>query len=185
MLSELIAKAGPKMGVTFEHLQNELKTLRTGRATSSMLDSILVPYYGTPTPLKAMATVTVPDAAQLLISPFDTSAVKTIREAIVLADLGFNPSDDGRTLRISIPPLTAERREELVKRAGKLAEGGKIALRNIRGDVWDEIQKRQKAGEFSEDQRDDGRERIDKLTGEYNKKVDTLLKEKEIDIRTV
>ena len=185
MLSELIAKASPKMEAAFTHLQNELKTLRTGRASAGMLDSIIVPYYGTPTPLKALATVTVPDATQLLISPFDASAVKIIREAIVLADLGFNPSDDGRSLRISIPPLTAERREELVKRAGKLAEGGKIALRNIRGEIWEEIQKRQKANEFSEDQRDDGRERIDKLTGEYNKKVETLLKEKETDIRTV
>lgn len=185
MLSEIIAKAAPKMDATLLHFQGELKTLRTGRANVAMLDGVTVPYYGTPTPLKGVATVTVPDSNQLLITPFDNTLIKAIREAIQLADLGVNPSDDGHSLRINIPQLTAERREELVKRASKLSEGAKIALRNIRGEIWDEIQKRQKASELSEDQRDDGRERIDKLTGEYNKKIEQTLKEKETDIRTI
>jgi len=185
MVQDLITAAKPKMESAFAFFQGELKTLRTGRASASMLDSILVPYYGTPSPLKAVASVTTPESSQILVQPFDVSILKDIRQAIVDADLGFNPSDDGRTLRISVPPLTAERREELVKKAGKMAEEAKIAFRNIRGEVWETIQKMQKNSEISEDNRDYGRDEIDKLTAEYNKKAEATLKEKEVEIRTV
>ena len=152
--------------------------MRTGRASAQMLDGIVVTYYGTPTPLKALATVNAPEPSQILIQPFDANAIKAIREAIVEAELGFNPSDDGRVLRISVPPLTGERREELIKRAGKMLEAAKIAVRNVRGEVWEHIQKLQKDGEISEDLRDQGRGDVDELTAEYNKKLETATKEK-------
>lgn len=185
MVQDLITAAKPKMDAAITYLQSELKTLRTGRAAASMLDGVMVSYYGTPTPLKALATVTSPEASQLMVQPFDANAIKDIRQGIIDADLGFNPSDDGRSLRIVIPALTAERREELVKKAGKMVEECKITLRTVRGDVWDHIQRLQKEGEISEDNRDWGRDEIDKLTAEYNKKADVVLKEKEADIRTV
>lgn len=182
---ELLHAARPKMEGALGHLHDELKTLRTGRASAQMLDGIVVTYYGTPTPLKALATVNAPEPSQILIQPFDANAIKAIREAIVEAELGFNPSDDGRVLRISVPPLTGERREELIKRAGKMLEAAKIAVRNVRGEVWEHIQKLQKDGEISEDLRDQGRGDVDELTAEYNKKLETATKEKEADIRTV
>ena len=182
---ELLASARPKMEGAFSHLAEELKTLRTGRASAQMLDGVVVSYYGTQTPLKALATINAPEPSQILIQPFDAGAIKSIRDAITEADMGFNPSDDGRVLRISVPPLTGERREELVKKAGKMLEAAKIAVRNIRGEVWEHIQKLQKDGEISEDLRDQGRGDVDELTAEFNKKLEVASKEKEADIRTV
>jgi ribosome recycling factor len=185
MVQPLITAAKPKMEGAIAHFLEELKTLRTGRASASMLDSVVVSYYGTMTPLKGLATIAVPEPSQIVIQPFDASSIKDIREAIIQADLGLNPSDDGRSLRLVVPPPTAERREELVKKAGKIAEEARISIRSIRGNVWEEVQAMQKRAEISEDNRDYGRAEIDKLTAEYNKKVEELLKEKEKDIRTV
>ena len=159
--------------------------MRTGRASVSMLDHLTASYYGTPTPLKALATVTVPDAAQIVIQPFDTNALKEIVKAIRESDLGFNPSDDGQVIRLSVPPLTSERRDELVKKVGKMAEEARIALRSIRGDIWEEIQKAQKDALISEDNREWGRGEIDKITSDFNKQVESLAKEKEVEIRTI
>ena len=185
MVNDLIAAARPKMEAAFAHFQGELKTLRLGRANAQMLDGIMVSYYGTMTPLKAMASVTTPEGTLIQVQPFDASTMKDIRTAIVDADLGFNPSDDGRILRITVPPLTAERRDELAKHLGKMAEECRISIRTIRGEAWDKIQKLQKEGEVTEPERDNGRDDIDKLTDEYNKKVEAAAKEKEADIRTV
>src|SRR5690606_29993970 len=122
------------------------KTVRAGRATSQLVDHVLVPYYGTQTPLRQLASITTPDAQTIVIQPFDISALNDIRQGIIQAELGFNPSDDGKVLRISVPPLTAERREELIKKVSKLAEEARISLRNVRGDIWESIQKAQKNG---------------------------------------
>ncbi|MBU6389327.1 ribosome recycling factor [Patescibacteria group bacterium] len=181
----MVASAKPRMDAALAHFTSELHTVRTGRASAGMLDSIMVAYYGTPTPLKSLATVTVPEATQIVIQPFDANTVKDISAAIRESELGFNPSDDGRVVRISVPPLTAERREELVKRVGKMAEEARIAVRQARGDIWDRIQKAQRDGEITEDNRDWGREEIDKITAEYNKKIEAATKEKEAEIRTV
>lgn len=132
-----------------------------------------------------MANLTVPEPTQILITPFDIGTVQDICMAIRESDTGFNPSDDGRTIRITIPPLNAERREEMVKMIGKIAEEARIAIRQNRAKVWDEIQKAQKDSEITEDDRDWGREAIDKTTSEYNKKIEDLVKEKEVEIRTV
>lgn len=185
MVEQMVAAAKPKMESALEYFQNELKTVRTGRASAGMVEHVTVSYYGTPTPLKALATLTVPEATQILITPFDASSVKEIVNAIRDANLGFNPSDDGRTIRLNIPPLTAERREELVKMVGKMGEEARIAIRQIRGKVWEDIQKAQKDSVITEDNRDWGRDEIDKITGEFNKKIETAVKEKEAEIRTV
>ena len=182
---ELVQSAKPKMEAALTHLQGELKTLRTGRASAALLDGVVVSYYGTMTPLKGLATVTAPGPSQLVIQPFDVGCIKDIREAILQADLGLNPSDDGRMLRLSIPPLTAERREELVKRAGKMAEEARVTIRTLRGGVWEEVQAMQKRAEISEDNREYGRAEIDKLSSEYNRKIEEMLKEKEQEIRTI
>lgn len=185
MVQDMVSAARPKMDAALAHFVEELKTIRTGRANAAMLDAVMVSAYGSVMPLKQVATVTTPEPQQLMVQPFDTGLLNDIRTAIVQADLGFNPSDDGRSLRIVIPPLTAERREELVKKVGKMAEETRISLRNVRGEIWEQIQKAQKAGEISEDNRDWGRDEIDKLTAEYNKRVEEAVKEKEAEIRHV
>jgi ribosome recycling factor len=185
MVQQMVAAAKPKMEAAIAHFTEELKTVRTGRANPAMLDGVMVSAYGSQMPLKQVATITSPEPQQLLVQPFDMGLLNDIRTAIMQAELGFNPSDDGRTLRIVIPALTAERREELVKRVGKMAEQTRISLRNIRGEIWEQIQKAQKEGQISKDNRDWGRDEIDKLTGEFNKKVEELVKEKEAEIRTV
>lgn len=185
MVSDLLTTLRPRMQQALDHLDAELKTLRTGRANPTMLDGIMISAYGSMMPLKQAATVVTPEPMQLLVQPFDVSLLGEIRTAIVNADLGFNPSDDGRSLRIVIPALTAERRDELVKRAGKLAEECRIALRNIRGDGWDQVQKAQKAAEITEDDREHGREQLDKLVADFNAKVAEAVAAKEQEIRTV
>lgn len=185
MVQDMVSAARPKMDAALLHFSEELKTIRTGRANAAMLDGVMVSAYNSMMPLKQVATVTSPEPQQLLVQPFDATLIGEIRTAIVQADLGFNPSDDGRALRISIPPLTTERREELIKKVGKMAEETRISLRNIRGEIWEQIQKSQKAGEISEDNRDWGRDEIDKVTAEYNKKVEDEVKEKEAEIRHV
>jgi ribosome recycling factor len=185
MVQDMVNSAKPKMEAALSHFQSEMKNIRAGRASAQMLDSVVISYYGTPTPLKGLATITTPDAAQILIQPFDVAIVKEINNAISLSDLGFNPSDDGRVVRINVPPLTADRREELVKKIGKTAEAARVSVRAVRGDVWEEIQKSQKDGVISEDNRDWGRAEIDKLTAEYNKKIEQMTKDKEVEIRTV
>ncbi len=175
----------PKMEAAITHFSGELKTVRTGRANVQILDGITVSYYGSQTPLRGMANITVPEPTQLLVQPFDANALGDIRQAIELAQLGLSLSDDGRNLRINIPPLTTERREELIKRVGKMAEEARISIRGIRGDMWDQVQKAEKDSLISEDNRDWARAELDKLAGEYNKKIEELTKEKEAELRTV
>lgn len=185
MVQQLVTSAKPGMDAAVAHFTDELKTIRTGRANAAMLDGVMVTAYGSQMPLKQVATVTTPEPQQLSVQPFDAGLLGDIRTAIQQADLGLNPSDDGRVLRIIIPPLTSERREELIKKVGKLAEQARISIRNVRGEVWDKIQKAQKNGEISEDNREWGRGEIDKITAEYNRQIEELVKEKEGEIRTV
>jgi ribosome recycling factor len=181
----IVATAQPKMEAAVKHFQEELASVRTGRANAQILDTVTVSYYGSQVPLRQMATIAVPEATQLLVTPFDANALGDIRLAVEQAQLGVSMSDDGRALRLAIPPLTAERREELVKKVGKLAEEARISIRTARGEAWEAVQKAQKAGEISEDNRDWGRDELDKETATYNKKVEDLMKEKEVELRTV
>ena len=180
-----LADVEDHMHKTVEATQRSFNTIRTGRANPSLLDRVMVEYYGSPTPLKSLASITTPDASTIAIQPFDRGSLNLIEKAIQLSDLGLTPNNDGSTIRINIPPLTSDRRKELVKMAAKFAEEGKVAIRNIRRDAVDSVRKQEKASEVSEDEARDLQDKIQKLTDKYIAKVDELLAEKEKDITTV
>ncbi|MGQ9836547.1 MAG: ribosome recycling factor [Cyanobacteriota bacterium] len=180
-----LAEVEELMSKAVQATQRSFNTVRTGRANSSLLDRIQVEYYGVPTPLKSLATLTTPDSSTLLIQPFDPSTLAAIERAIVASDLGLNPSNDGKVVRLTIPPLTEERRKELSKQVAKLAEEGRISIRNIRRDGIDAVRKQEKNGELSEDESKALQDSIQKLTDRYIKKVDDLLAEKERELTTI
>jgi ribosome recycling factor len=179
------ADAEDHMKKAVEATQRALNTIRTGRANASLLDRIQVDYYGAPTPLRTLANINTPDASTLTIQPFDRSSLSTIEKAISLSDIGLVPSNDGSVIRLNIPPLTEERRKEFVKMAAKLAEEGKVSIRNIRRDTIDTIRKQSKASEISEDEAKDLQEKVQTLTDRYTKQVDQVLADKEKEIKTV
>jgi ribosome recycling factor len=160
-------------------------TIRTGRANASLLDKIMVEYYGTPTPVKQMANISTPDASTLQIQPYDRSTLSQIEKAISLSDIGLTPNNDGVSIRLNIPPLTAERRKEFVKQASKYTEDGKVALRNIRRDGIDTVKKQEKDKEVSEDESRDLQDKIQKMTDKYVARMDEVFAQKEKDITTV
>ncbi|WP_421659608.1 ribosome recycling factor [Leptothermofonsia sp. ETS-13] len=168
-----------------EATQRSFNTIRTGRANPSLLDRVMVEYYGAPTPLKSLASINTPDASTITIQPFDRSSLNLIEKAIQMSDLGLTPNNDGSVIRLNIPPLTSDRRKELVKLAAKFAEEGKVSIRNIRRDAVDSVRKQEKAGDISEDEARDLQDKVQKLTDKYIAKVDELLVEKEKDITTV
>jgi ribosome recycling factor len=168
-----------------EATQRSFNTIRTGRANSSLLDKIVVEYYGAPTPLKQMANISTPDASTIQIQPYDRSSLNIIEKAISLSDIGLTPNNDGSNIRLNIPPLTSDRRKELVKLAAKYAEEGKVSVRNIRRDGVDAVKKQEKAKEISEDESKDLQDKIQKLTDKYTAEVERVLADKEKDIMTV
>jgi ribosome recycling factor len=168
-----------------EATQRTFNTIRTGRANPSLLDKIVVEYYGAETPLKSLATISTPDSSTIQIQPFDTTSMHVIEKAISMSDLGLTPNNDGKLIRINIPPLTEDRRKDFCKLASKYAEEGKVALRNIRRDGIDRIKKQEKEGDLSEDQSRDEQEKIQKLTDRYIAAVEKHLAEKEADILKV
>ncbi|MBD2353191.1 ribosome recycling factor [Tolypothrix sp. FACHB-123] len=180
-----LAEAESKMQHTVEATQRAFNTIRTGRANASLLDKVLVEYYGTPTPLKSLANISTPDASTILIQPYDRSSLNIVEKAISLSDVGLTPSNDGSVIRLNIPPLTSDRRKELVKLAAKYAEEGRVGIRNIRRDAVDSIRKQEKSAEISEDESRDQQDKLQKLTNKYTARIDELLAEKEKDITTV
>jgi ribosome recycling factor len=168
-----------------EAAKRSFNTIRTGRASTSLLDRITVDYYGSPTALKSLANINTPDASTITIQPFDKSSLGAIEKAISLSDIGLTPNNDGVAVRLNIPPLTTDRRKELVKQAGKYSEEGKVSIRNIRRDGIDEVKKQEKASDISEDESKGLQEKIQKLTDKYIAAVDKALAEKEKDIMTV
>lgn len=187
-MSELIKKqvndAKASMDKAISHTDNELTKIRAGKANPSMLDDIVVEYYGTPTPLSQVGSVNTPDARTIVIQPWEKSLLAPIEKAIKEANLGINPQNDGVIIRINVPPLTEERRRELVKKAKGEAESGKVAIRNIRKDANEKIRKLKSEG-VSEDEMKAGEAEIQKLTDAYIIKVDVLSDAKEKDIMTV
>jgi len=173
------------MEKTIEATQKSLNSIRTGRANASVLDRVMIDYYGSPTPIKALATINTPDSSTVLIQPFDKGSLSQIEKAISQSDVGLTPNNDGQVIRLNVPPLTSERRKEFVKTAGKLAEEGRIALRNVRREAVDSVKKQEKAKEVSEDESRDLQAEIQKLTDKYAAKVDELLAIKEKDIMTI
>ena len=166
---------------SIENLEKKFATVRTGRANPSSLDGVMVEYYGSMTPLKQLATISVPEARQLLIKPFDKSCLGAIEKAILNSNLGYNPGNDGETIRIVIPELTEERRRELVKQVKALSEDAKVSIRNIRREGIEDVEK----CELPEDEEKGMEKDIQDLVNDYNKKIEAMLKEKEQELLTV
>ncbi len=181
-MNELLKITEEKMTKTVAVLDREYKSIRAGRANVSVLDKITVDYYGAPTPIQQMAAVSVPEPRVLMIQPWDASTLKEIEKAILVSDIGINPQNDGRVIRLSFPPLTEERRKEIVKDVKKTAEDNKVAIRNTRRDALEKLKALQKSGAITEDDQTNGEKKIQKLTDNYCKEIDELaaLKEKEI-----
>lgn len=180
-----LAEIKDNMDKSIEATQRSFNTIRTGRANASLLDRITVDYYGTETPLKSLANVSTPDASTVTIQPYDKGSMAQIEKAISLSDIGLTPNNDGQIIRLNIPQLTSDRRKELVKIASKLAEEGKVAIRNIRRDAIEAIRKQDKNHDISEDDARDLQDQIQKATDKSITKIDELLAAKEKDIKTV
>jgi ribosome recycling factor len=182
---DVIKEARPRMEAVIEDVRRKLATVRTGRAAVSLLDNVMVEYYGTPTPLNQMASVHVPEPQMLTVQPWDQTQLGAIEKAIRAADLGLNPSNDGKLVRIPIPPLTEERRKQLAKQVHEIAEEHRTAIRNIRRDSNDRMKKLLKDKTISEDAERDGLDEVQKMTNNYIGKVDELMKTKEVEILSV
>lgn len=185
MAKQVLANTKDKMEKAVSSLSRELASVRAGRASANLLDKISVEYYGAPTPVNQLASISVPEARLLVIQPYDKTVLADIEKAILKSDLGLNPSNDGSLIRLSIPALTEERRKELVKLVKKYAEEAKIAVRNIRRDANDELKKLEKNGEITEDELRNNNENVQKLTDDIIVKVDNVAKDKEKEIMDV
>ena len=185
MVKDVINKTEEKMKATLDALSREYDSMRTGRASSAVLDSVKVDAYGTETPLQGVATLSVPEARLLVIQPWDKGLIGAIEKAILSANLGFNPSNDGKVIRIAFPPLSKERRAELSKEAAKMAEDHKVTIRNIRRDSIDDVKKLEKDKIISEDERKDAENKIQKLTDNYTSLIVKLADEKEKSLTTL
>jgi ribosome recycling factor len=182
---DVIRETRPRMETVIDDVRRKLATVRTGRAAVSLLDSVMVEYYGTPTPLNQMASVHVPEPQMLTVQPWDQTQLGAIEKAVRTADLGLNPSNDGKLIRIPIPALTEERRKQLAKQVHEIAEEHRTAIRNLRRDANDRLKKMLKDKTISEDNERDGLEEVQKLTNTYIGKIDELMKTKETEILSV
>ena len=181
-MQELIKNTEEKMNKTVSVLERDFKSIRAGRANASVLDRITVDYYGAPTPIEQMAAVSVPEPRILMIQPWDANSIKDIEKAILISDIGINPQNDGRVIRLAFPPLTEERRKEIVKDVKKFAEDNKVAIRNTRRDAIEKLKALKKANTITEDDVANGEKKIQNLTDKFCKEIDDLaaIKEKEI-----
>lgn len=184
-MEALFKDTGGKMARSIEAFKKDLGKIRTGRASFALLDGIKVDYYGTPTPLPQVGTLSVPESRMITVTPWDTKMVGPIEKAIQSSGLGLNPSNDGKMVRIPIPPLTEERRKDLVKVVKKMAEDARIAVRNIRRESLEKVKEREKKKEISEDEMKRWQDRVQKETDSYVKKIDEILKAKEQEIMEV
>ena len=185
MLKEEYKVYQEKMKKSIDSVVSDFDAVRAGRANAAVLNRISVDYYGTPTPIQQIASVGTPDPRTLVITPWDASALRSIEKAILESDLGINPSNDGKSIRLAFPQLTEERRKELVKQIRKYAEGGKVAVRNIRRDAVDHFKKMQKASEITEDELKIAEKDLQKLTDDSCKEIDTILANKEKELMSV
>ncbi|OGR20559.1 MAG: ribosome recycling factor [Deltaproteobacteria bacterium RIFOXYD2_FULL_66_9] len=185
MMEALVKDTSARMERSIESFRKELGKVRTGRASFSLLDGVKVDYYGTPTPLQQVGTLSVPESRLITVTPWDTKMIGPIEKAIQGSGLGLNPSSDGKTVRIPIPPLTEERRRELAKVVRKMAEDARVAIRNVRREAIERLKDREKKKEISEDVVKRGQERVQKETDAHVKKIDEILKSKEQEILEV
>jgi ribosome recycling factor len=185
VIEDVVADAQRRMDRTIESTRQEFGSVRTGRASAGLLDRIQVSYYGTKTPLNQLAQISVPEPRLLSIQPYDKGAIKEIERAILESDLGLTPANDGQVIRLPVPQLTEQRRKELVKVVGKLAEEGRIALRNVRRDAIGQLKELERDGEVGTDELHRAEDRVQKLTDGHVKLVDDLYKHKETEILEV
>lgn len=185
MIDDLITDMKDSMNKTVDVLNKDLKRVRTGRASLALLDGIMVDYYGSPTPINQLATLSIPEARQILIQPWDTQALAEIEKAIMKSELGLNPSNDGKLIRIILPPLTAERRKELVKLVKKMGEDFKVQIRRLRRDANDMLKDLKKDKEITEDDMHRGQEMVQKETDQFITRVDEIVEEKEAEIMEI
>ena len=185
MIDELLDDAKRRMDKSVEAAVHEFNTVRTGRASAALLDRIAADYYGEQTPIKQLATINVPEPRLLTVQPFDPGSVKAIERAIMESDLGLQPSNDGKLIRLPIPQLTEERRKQLVKVVRHLAEEGRIAIRNVRRDVMHDLKELARDGDVGDDDERRAEEKLQKLTDEHVHRIDELLKKKEEEIMEV
>ena len=183
--SQVEAQAKQRMDKALAVVTEELKGIRTGRASAGLLDRVKVDYYGTPTPIKQLANINVPESQLITISPWDKSTIPAIEKAVQTSDLGITPSNDGNIIRLSMPPLTEERRKELSKVVHNQGEESKVAIRNIRRDILEDFKQMKKDGELTEDDLFREQESIQKVTDKHTQKVDELVKNKQNEIMTV
>ena len=184
-MNELIKTVEAKMDKTIDALERDFSSIRAGRAIAAVLDRIQVEYYGTPTPIQQMAAISSPDPRTLQIQPWDATSLKDIEKAIQTSDLGINPQNDGRVIRLTFPPLTEDRRKELVKDVRKMAEDSKVALRSIRRDAIEKLKSMKKANEITEDDQANGEKKIQNVTDKFVKEIDTLADAKEKDVMSI
>jgi ribosome recycling factor len=185
VIENFLGDATQRMDKSVEATHEHFNSVRTGRASSALLDRIQIDYYGTPTPLKNLATISTPEPRMLTIQPFDPSAIKQIEKAVLESDLGLTPSSDGKLVRLPIPQLTEERRKELVKLVRQMAEEGRVAVRNVRRDAIKHLEDLVKNGEVGDDDERAAETRVQKVTDEHVGKIDDLLKRKEAEIMEV
>lgn len=181
-LKEILEKTKDQMNKSLDFCKQQLAKIRTGRASATLVDNLKADYYGAPTPISQMASISVPDARTIVIQPWDRGTLQAIEKSIQAADLGFNPQNDGIVIRIPVPPLTEERRKEFVKVGKKYAEDGKIAVRNVRRDQIEILRKAEKDKQLTEDDKKKGEEEIQKITDDFIKKIDVLSVQKEKEL---
>ena len=181
-MKEQLKKAEQKMQKSLGALDKEFAAIRAGRANPALLDKVSVDYYGSPTPINQMAAISVPEARTMVIQPWDISTLKTIEKAILASDIGINPNNDGKVIRLNFPPLTEERRRDLAKDIRKLGEESKVAIRSIRRDLMEKLKAMKKGGELTEDDLKDSEKDAQKLTDKYIKDIDAMTDKKEKEI---
>ena len=177
-VDDILLKVEEEMTLAVEHLAGDLRAVRTGRASASIVEHLKVEYYGTPTPLNQLANIGTPEPQLIVIKPYDPACVKDITKAILASDVGITPMDDGKVVRLQIPPLSEERRKQFIHHAKELAEEAKVAIRNRRRDANKLLEQGKKDGVLAEDQMFDGKDEVQKLTSQYEKKIDEQLKKK-------
>jgi ribosome recycling factor len=185
MISPYVKTLEPKFKDAISHLEGELRSLHSGRANSALVENLLVSYYGTQTPLKQMASISTPSPSTIQIQPWDVNSLGDIENAVRNSDLGLSPTNDGRTVRVSLPPMTEERRSELMKIVRTRAEETNISLRTSRGEAWEDIQTKERNGEITEDDKFAAKKEFDKLTEQYEEKIKDLVRNKEKEIMAI
>lgn len=182
MIELVYEETEEKMAKTMSALENDFKKVRTGRASLSLLDDIVVDYYGTPTPLNQMASLSVPESRLIVIQPWDAGSLKGVEKAILQSNIGLTPNNDGKVIRLTVPPLTEERRKEIAKQVNQMAEDYKVAIRNVRRDANDSLKQLKKDGDISEDDAFAAKDSIQEITDKYIKRIDQAYQEKEKEI---